>query len=131
MQASKQKRQAVKFEGGDFKLVTDETPQLKDKQVLIRVAYSPVTQFDKACLNIEKECDKCEGTLLGSEGCGTIEEVGSGLDQNLKGKKVSFCHNGWSQYCVQDFDHCMVFNDQVDLKLCATSVINPLTALSL
>lgn len=75
--------------------------------------------------------EKTEGHLLGSEGSGTIEEVGSALDKNLKGKKVAFCHCGWSQYCVQDFDRLLIFDDKVDLKLAATSMINPLTALSL
>jgi len=57
--------------------------------------------------------------------------VGPGVDQNLKGRKVGFCHNGWSQFCVQDVRRLFFFNDDVDLRLAATAVINPLTALCL
>jgi NADPH:quinone reductase-like Zn-dependent oxidoreductase len=37
-----------------------------------------------------------EGKICGSEACGTIEEVGPGVDKNLKGRKVAFCLEAWS-----------------------------------
>lgn len=98
---------------------------------MIRVAFTPVTQYDKACMSIKEKTEKAEGKLLGSEGSGTIEAVGPDVDSNLKGRKVAFCHNGWSQFCVQDVNRLLFFNDDIDLRLAATSVINPLTALSL
>ena len=67
---------------------------------MIKVAFTPVTQYDRACVNVKQELDKPEGKILGSEGCGTIEEVGPEGDQSLKGRKVAFCHGGWSQYVV-------------------------------
>jgi NADPH:quinone reductase len=66
---------------------------------------------------------------LGSEGSGIIEKVGPGVDQNLKGKKVAFCHGGWSEYAVADVDKILIFEDNVDLKLASAAIINPLTAL--
>jgi NADPH:quinone reductase-like Zn-dependent oxidoreductase len=132
MQAShKMKRQAVKYEGGNLKLVSDKTLALKENQVLIKVAYAPVTNYDKACLRLKSELERkeCEGMLFGSEGSGIIEEVGPGVDSNLKGKKCAFCHGGWSQFIVQDLDKVILLDDSVDLKMCATAVINPLTAL--
>lgn len=68
---------------GNYKLVTDETPNLEKNQVLIRVQYSPVSQYDKACLNL---CKSYEGEedikkkTFGTEGSGTIEEVGPEVD---------------------------------------------------
>ena len=55
--------------------------------------------------------------------------MGPGVDQSLKGKKVAFCHGGWSEYTVADVDHILIFDDNVDLKLASASIINPLTAL--
>jgi NADPH2:quinone reductase len=66
---------------------------------------------------------------VGAEGCGTIEEIGSGVDQNLRGKKVAFCYGGWTQYTVQDADNVLLFDDQVDLRKCANAFVNPMTAL--
>lgn len=108
-------------------MFNDETASLGERQCLIRVMYSPVTNFDKACLSLKGECEGKE--CLGSEGSGIIEAVGSELDQNLKGRKVAFCHGGWTQFIVKDFDHLLFFDDKVDLRMAATSVINPLTAL--
>jgi len=127
----KMKRQAIMFEGGSLKLVTEETPVLKDKEVLIRVRYSPITNFDKACLAFKKERKVEEKVLAGSEGSGIIEFVGPGVSQDLKGRKVAFCHGGWSQFVVKHIDHLLFFDDKVDLKLAATAVINPLTAISI
>lgn len=124
----KTKRQALVFEGGNIKLKNDETLPLKDREVLIKVAYAPITNFDKSCLSLSKEC---EGRIFGSEGSGIIQQVGKGVDSGLKGRKVAFCHDAWSQFVVKDVDHLLVFDDKVDLRMAATSVINPLTALCL
>lgn len=42
------------------------------------------------------ENKKKEDFVLGAEGCGTIEDIGGGVDASLKGKKVAFCCDGWS-----------------------------------
>ncbi len=93
MEGQKIKTQQIRCEGGQLKITTSETEPLKENQVLIKVRYAPVTNFDKACLSVKPLDEKM---AQGTEGCGTIEQVGPGVDQNLKGKKVAFCHNGWS-----------------------------------
>jgi NADPH:quinone reductase-like Zn-dependent oxidoreductase len=101
---------------------------------LIRVKYAPVTNYDKACLSLKKDIDKPKSEFeraCGTEGCGIIEEVGPGVDANLKGRKVAFCHGGWSEFTVADVDHILIFDDSVDLRRCATAMINPLTAISI
>jgi len=55
--------------------------------------------------------------------------VGPGVDQSLKGKKCAFCRGAWQQYTIQDAKCLLLFNDDADLKKCASSMINPLTAL--
>ena len=72
-----------------------ENPKLQENQVLIKVAYAPVEEVDKATMNIKQE-EKADNKTIGAEGCGTIEECGPGVDKSLKGKKVAFCYGGWS-----------------------------------
>ena len=86
--------------------------------MLIKVAYSPVSNFDKAFIKIKSELDKesCVGRILGSEASGTIEEVGPGMDQSLKGRKVAFCHQAWTQYAVVDRSKIMLFEESADLR---------------
>jgi NADPH:quinone reductase-like Zn-dependent oxidoreductase len=48
--------------------------------------FAPVTYYDR----FKKEGES------GSEGSGIIESVGSGVDKELKGRKVLFCKGGWS-----------------------------------
>lgn len=77
------------------------------------------------------EQKKKEDFCLGSEGSGIIEDVGEGVDQNLKGRKCSFYGGGWCQFCVKKLDDIMLLDDSVDLKMAADSIVNPGTALSL
>lgn len=127
MQQSKEKNQALCYQEGKLKMCTTETSvDLEARQVLIQVKYSPVTNFDKACLYLAEERVRS----CGSEGSGIIKAVGSELkDKNLEGRKVAFCCDGWSQFAVKNFDEVLLFDDKADLKMCATAFINPLTAL--
>jgi NADPH:quinone reductase-like Zn-dependent oxidoreductase len=118
-------------ESGKPELKTEQTQSLKEKQVLIKVMYAPVSTYDKSSFEFKKtqfgKTEKREA--LGSEGSGIIEDVGPGVDQSLKGKKVAFCHGGWAEYTVAEVDKILIFNDNVDLRLASSAVINPLTAL--
>lgn len=65
-------------------------------------------------------------------GGGLRHHRGSGSelsDKGLKGRKVAFCHGAWSERVVKDVDCLLFFNDQVDLRLAANAVANPLAAL--
>ena len=99
--------------------------QLGQNEVLVKVAFSAISQYDKIIM----ECEKQEGKIFGSEGSGTIELVGEGVDSNLIGRKVAFSCDAWSQYAVKRMDEIIVLDDSVDLRQAAASVINPLTAL--
>ena len=94
--------------------------------MLIKVRYAPVSLFDKERLSVKPIPEK---DVFGREGCGIIEEVGPGVDQALKGKKCAFFRGAWQQYTIQDAKCLLLFNDDVDLKKCASSMINPMTAL--
>ncbi len=63
-------------EGGAFKLCNVDMPKLLNTQVLIRVSYSSVNQFDKILM----ECKTKDNFILGSEGSGIIEDIGLEVD---------------------------------------------------
>lgn len=113
-------------EGGAFKLCQIDMPKLEASQVLIRVSYSSVNQFDKVLM----ECKSKDNFVLGSEGSGIIEDVGLEIDQSFRGRKVAFCHDGWSQFVVKKLDDLMLLDDKVDLRIAADAITNPMTALS-
>lgn len=77
---------------------------------------------------MESCCRKNE-CICGAEGSGTIEDIAEGLDQNLRGRKVAFFHDGWAQYVVKDQDDLLFLDNNVDLKMAADGIVNPLTAL--
>jgi NADPH:quinone reductase-like Zn-dependent oxidoreductase len=112
-------------ENGTFKLCQSELPKLQNNQVLVRVHFSSVNQFDKILM----ECKKDQNFVLGSEGSGIIEDVGAGVDGSFRGRKVAFCHDGWSQFCIKKLDEIILLDDNVDLRIAADAVTNPMTAL--
>jgi NADPH:quinone reductase-like Zn-dependent oxidoreductase len=52
-----------------------ETSALKNNQVLIKVRYAPVSNYDRSCLDFKREqiVGKETKEALGSEGSGIIE----------------------------------------------------------
>jgi len=92
------------------------------------VAYSAVGQFDKTLLEQLKK----EGCILGCEGSGVIEDVGPGMDGALlKGRKVAFLGDAWSEYAVKNINELIFLDEDVDLKQAAGAFVNPMSALCL
>jgi hypothetical protein len=66
MEGSKFKTQQIRFEGGQLKLATeDQSKDLKEGQVLIKVWYAPVSRYDKDRLSVLPILEK---DLFGKEG---------------------------------------------------------------
>lgn len=76
------------------------------------------------------ECKQKDNFVLGSEGSGIIQDVGASVDQSFRGRKIAFCHDGWSQFVVKKLDEIMLLDDKVDLRIAADAITNPMTALS-
>lgn len=93
---------------------------------MIKVAYSTVNPFDR----IMYKTNKTEGFVLGSDGSGVIVEVGEGVSEENKGKKVAFLGNGYSKYVVKDMKLLVFFDDEIDLAVCANTFVNPFTVLA-
>ncbi|CDW72789.1 zinc-binding dehydrogenase family protein [Stylonychia lemnae] len=118
----------VRFKDGSFKLVKqDFINKLEQNEVLVKVHYTSVNQYDKILMENRSK----EDYVMGAEGSGIIEDVAQGLDQNLKGRKVAFIHHGWSQYVVKDQDDLLFLDESVDLRIAADAIVNPMTALCL
>jgi NADPH:quinone reductase-like Zn-dependent oxidoreductase len=60
---------------GKLKMTIGETSALKNNQVLIKVRYAPVSNYDRSCLDFKREqiVGKESKEALGSEGSGIIE----------------------------------------------------------
>tara|TARA_E500000075_G_scaffold126803_1_gene131840 strand:- start:112 stop:1272 length:1161 start_codon:yes stop_codon:yes gene_type:complete len=68
---------------------------------------------------------------VGNEGSGVVIEAGANA-QNLLGKVVSVVGGGmYSQYRCMPAASCLVMNDGTEPRDCASSFVNPLTALAM
>jgi NADPH:quinone reductase-like Zn-dependent oxidoreductase len=119
--------ECVMFEGGDFKLSKCSLPKLGHNDVLIKVSYSTFNPFDKILFDKVKEM-KSEGKILGSEGCGTIVDVGENIDPNIKGRRVAFGGDAWSKHVSKDIRNVIVLDENIELSDCANAFLNPMTA---
>jgi len=74
---------------------------------------------------------KIQDCGLGCEGVGIIDQVGQDFGQEFMGRKVAFCHDGWSEFAIKKRDKLILLDDQTDLKRAIDAFVNPLTALCL
>ena len=115
---------AVRYQGGEYKLVSEaEVKKPSPGKLLIKNAYSTINPYDR----IVYRTYKIEGFTLGCDGCGIVVDIGEGVSDDYKGKKVAFVGDGWSRYCEKDPSMCMILDDDLDLVAAANAFINPLT----
>lgn len=115
----------VKFQEGEYRIVSEAVPQPGPGQALVRVHYSTVNPIDKILYYINKN----EGNVLGTDGSGVIEQVGEGVSAELVGKKVAFFGAAYANYRVADVHSLAVLHDSQDLRQAANAIVNPLTAI--
>ena len=108
-------------------MVTEPIPNPGKGQVLIKVAYSTINPYDRICYRNEQQ----EGFTLGCDGCGIVTEVGEGVSEDKKGKKVAFLGGAWANYAVKDDEFVVYLDDDMDLTTCANTYVNPFTALAM
>lgn len=124
MVENQQTAKFVQFQGDDFKLVEGPIPKPKAGEVLIKNAFSTVNPVDGYFMAVKKD-----GSTVGSEGSGTIIEVGEGVSHDLVGQKVGFVHEAWATHNIKNVaKDCLIHVDpSVNLESVANSIINPLT----
>jgi len=54
---------------------------------------------------------KIEGFRMGTEGSGTIIEVGEGVSEEYLNKKVSIGGEAWSTHVIKDPNQCILLDD--------------------
>lgn len=75
--------------------------------------------------------NKSAGFTLGCDGCGVVVEIGEGVKETLKGKKVAFLGGGWSNYTCKEAKYLVELDDDMDLAVGANAYVNPFTCLAM
>ena len=156
MSSNKQITSTVTDQGKlEIAITESERPVPSDDEVLIQVEATPINPSDLGLLlgpgdinTLQAEDSKITmdvpeaimGAMkprlnipmpVGNEGSGVVIEAGSNA-QNLLGKVVSVVGGGmYSQYRCVAAARCLVMNDGTEPRDCASSFVNPLTALAM
>ena len=156
MSSNKQITSTVTDEGKlEIAITESERPIPGDDEVLIQVEATPINPSDLGLLigpgdintlkaeNSKIIMDVPEAIMgamkprlnkpmpVGNEGSGVVIEAGANA-QELLGKVVSVVGGGmYSQYRCLPAASCMVMNEGTKPKDCASSFVNPLTALAM
>ncbi len=139
----------------EIAITESERPAPGDDEVLIQVEATPINPSDLGLLlgpgdinTLQAEDSKITmdvpeaimGAMkprlnipmpVGNEGSGVVIEAGASA-QNLLGKVVSVVGGGmYSQYRCMPAASCLVMNEGTEPRDCASSFVNPLTALAM
>ena len=156
MNSNKQITSTVTDKGKlELAITESERPVPSDDEVLIQVGATPINPSDLGLLlgpgdintlqaeDLKITMDVPEAIMgamkprlnipmpVGNEGSGVVIEAGANA-QNLLGKVVSVVGGGmYSQYRCMPAASCLVMNEGTEPKDCASSFVNPLTALAM
>tara|TARA_B100000945_G_C20423734_1_gene619304 strand:+ start:3850 stop:4956 length:1107 start_codon:yes stop_codon:yes gene_type:complete len=139
----------------EISIIESERPIPGDDEVLIQIMASPINPSDLGLLigpgdintlkveDSKVTMDVPSGIMeamkprlnkhmpAGNEGAGVVVEAGTNA-QELMGKVVSVIGGGmYSQYRCLPASSCMVMNEGTEARECASSFVNPLTALAM
>ena len=128
------------YSGADgLRLAQRPVPQPGPKDVLIKVAASPINPSDLSFLQGRYGFKKALPTIPGFEGSGTVVAVGSAtglMGRFLLGKRVACVTQQkgdglWAEYVTTSVNYALPLVGEVGLEAGAMSVVNPLTAVAL
>ncbi len=156
MSTNKQITSTVTDQGKlEIAITESERPVPKDDEVLIQIQATPINPSDLGLLlgpgdinTLAAEDSKITmdvpeaimGAMkprlnipmpVGNEGSGVVVEAGANV-QDMMGKVVSVVGGGmYTQYRCLPAASCMVMNEGTEPRECASSFVNPLTALGM
>ena len=104
-----------------------EIPKLKDGQVLVKVLFSGVCGSQLNEIKGLKGEDKYLPHLLGHEGSGIVEEVGSKVTKVKKGDYVVLC---WIKGSGLDAPSCQYTKDNIKINSGAITTFNQYSIIS-
>lgn len=111
-----------------------ETPSPGPGEVLVRMGLSPIHNHDLWTVRGEYGWQpELPGAIGGSEAMGTIEAVGEGADESLKGKRVSVAgvHGTWAEYFTAPAATVLPLPEGLSDEAGAQLVAMPFSAISL
>ncbi len=116
-----------------MKVVEMEKPVPDSGEVLVKIQAAPINPSDIAFIRGGYNIKKSLPAIPGFEGTGMIESVGSEVDEQLIGKRVSFFSQDdkggtCAEYAAVKLKDCLFVNKDLPLKQAACLFVNPLTA---
>lgn len=135
---SKYKVVVLKETNGKLTTENRELRALKDKEVLVKIAYSTILPSDIYILKGIYGTKMNTPFIPGNEGSGIIVDVGNSLDKSFIGKYVSIAanhnntsnfHGTWAEFIITDLNYLIVYNTKVELDKVVAAYANPLTVL--
>lgn len=130
--------QLKEYQAGKIELNTIEkpVPDLKEGEVLIRIAHSPINPSDLSFLQGQYGIKKKLPCIPGFEASGTVIKSGGGDADSLIGKNVAVTappmgDGSWAEYMKCPAGMCIELLEEIDLLQGSMLVVNPLTAISL
>ncbi len=125
---------------GDPKYEKFDFCSLSADEILIKVKTSTIHPADLAFVNGQygRLIPDVFPIIPGGEGSGIIQKVGSEINPNLIGKRVSVMANSnkkgsfhglWAEYHITTLKYCIVYDKEIDFKKLTFALGNPLTAL--
>ncbi|MCC7459523.1 MAG: hypothetical protein IT390_21315 [Nitrospira sp.] len=109
-------------------------PRAGPRQLLVRVALSPVNPSDLLYIAGAYGQPRARGTPAGFEGTGTVVAGGDAEAAPLVGRRVSFlasASGAWADFALTDLASCVPVADALRDEDAATLYVNPLTAMAM
>lgn len=111
-------------------------PELKDGQVLIRMAMANINPSDLHFIKGEYGQPRQKGKPAGFEGVGEVVAGSGGYAEKLIGKRVAFTvtpdgSGTWADYAVTNAINCIPVKPDMLDEDAAGHIVNPLTAMAM
>jgi NADPH:quinone reductase len=119
-------------EAASFRIKEKPIPQVKEKDVLIKIHAAPINPSDLMFIRGLYGIKKKLPIYGGFEGSGTVLSVGTAVRWLKPGDRVSCTASAgdgtWAEYLVVPEENCVPLIDSVTLEEGACFFVNPLTA---
>lgn len=108
-------------------------PEPKDGEVRIRMILSPIHNHDLWTVRGEYGYKPTLPAIGGSEGVGTVEAVGAGVDAAMIGTRVAAAgiHGTWAEYFIAPAAGVIPLPDTISDEAAAQLIAMPFSAISL
>lgn len=119
---------------GQPRLIEIPVPELESAQVLVRMSFSQIINSIKNGFFYQKPK---EPSIVGLEGSGVVEKIGSQVPSNFLGMKVACglneggVYGTWAQYYVGDYRKMILVSEDISLEEASGLITNPVSVLGM